>query len=449
MRRNRLNYREFAVPQDFDIHGFRNAAPYINAHRGCVFVITFGGEAIAADTFPGLIHDIALLHSMGVKLVLVHGARPQIEQRLRARRAEPKLHQGLRVTDKDALAAVVETVGCLRAEIEARLSMGLFNTPMSGMRINVVSGNFVVARPLGVRDGIDYEHTGEVRKIDTSEIRQQLELGNIVLLSPLGYSPTGEMFNISADDVATTTASALQADKLVFLTEGDGLRDSKRKKIRQLNVSSAKEMLEGRRKLKDTHRAWLESAVNASLSNVGRVHLLDRELDGALPREFFTRDGVGTLITAQDYEGARTASVDDVGGIMALIAPLEERGVLVRRSREQLELEINHFQVVERDGTIIACAALFPFVEDELGELACLATHPEYRNSGRANRLLDRLETVARAEGLSRLFVLTTQTAHWFIERGFTRGELKDLPMKRRELYNYQRNSKVFFKTLE
>jgi amino-acid N-acetyltransferase len=433
---------------NFDINGFRNAAPYINAHRDHTFVIVFGGEAIHAVSFPNLVHDIALLYSLGVKLVLVHGARPQIETRLKRIDSNMRYHEGLRVTDEHALAAVKEAVGCVRIEIEALLSMGLVNTPMSGMKLRVCSGNFVIARPLGVRNGVDYQHTGKVRKIDAEAINGQLAQGNIVIMSPLGYSPTGEAFNLSASDVATAASIALPARKLIYLTENTGPRDKRDRPLRQLTVTQAQTLLSDNKGLETELQQCMGSAVTACLNGVDRAHLIERRIDGALFKEIYTRDGIGTLITAQSYEDLREASIDDAGGILELIAPLERSGVLVRRSREQLELEIRHFGVIERDGMIIACAALYPFATEGVGELACLVVHSDYRNSSRGASLLKQLEDRARSMGLKQLFVLTTQTAHWFREQGFVEGDIAKLPVKRRRLYNYQRKSKIFFKSL-
>ena len=432
----------------FDTEGFRRAAPYINAHRGRSFVLAFGGEAVADERFSSLIHDIALLHALGVRLVLVHGARPQIEARLPPATGGARFHDGRRVTDDAALAAVKEAVGCVRVEIEARLSMGLVNTPMSGMQLRVSSGNYVTARPLGVREGIDFRHTGEVRKIDAQAIAHQLDLGHIVLLSALGYSPTGEAFNVSALEVATATAAALKADKLILLGEGTPQAGAGRLP-RQMSLDEAQALAQGDGRLDPPLRRHIQAATQACRAGVSRVHLLERRDEDALLRELFTRDGAGTLISAETYEGLREAGIDDVGGILALIAPLERSGVLVPRSREQLELEIGRFQVIERDGMIIACAALYPFPAEAVGELACLAVHPDYRNGGRGDTLLRQMEARARALGLRRLFVLTTHTAHWFVERGFVQGDLAALPVRRRDLYNYQRNAKIFVKDLE
>jgi amino-acid N-acetyltransferase len=430
------------------VNWFRQASPYINAFRGRVFVITFGGECVADPAFAGLIHDIALLNSLGVQLVLVHGARPQIEDRLRERGAEIRYVNGLRLTDATALTCVKEAAGTVRVEIEALLSMGLANSPMAGARIQVASGNFVTARPLGIRDGVDYCHTGEVRRIDTDSIRQRLADGNVVVLSPLGYSPTGEVFNLTAGEVATATAGALKADKLIHLVEAPGLADARKRLLRQLTPAEAEQRLSRPDGLHDEIRLALQSAVSACVGGVRRAHILDRRIDGALLLELFTRDGIGTMVTAELYEGTRRAVIDDIGGLLELIKPLEEAGVLVPRSRELLEIEVDRFSVVERDGTIIACAGLYPFPKKRAAEIACFAIHPEYQGMGYGSALLQRLETEAELLEINRLFVLTTRTSHWFRERGFRPGTVQELPVARRRLYNFQRNSKVYIKDL-
>ncbi len=435
-------------PHNQFISDFRHAAPYIHAHRGATFVLAFGGEAVAAERFPDLVHDIALLHSLGIRLVLVHGARPQIEHRLKMADARIEYANGLRITDDAALVCVKDAAGSVRVEVEALLSMGLANTPMSGAHIRVTSGNFVTARPLGVRDGVDYCHTGEVRRIDSEAIREQLTQRRIVLLSPIGYSPTGEVFNVGAGEIATQTAAALTADKLIFITEGKRPRNSRKQLISKLDINEANALLSGRRRLDDDVRRFLDYAVQACQRNVRRVHILDRADNGALLLELFTRDGHGTLVTADVYEGLREAGIEDVGGILELIKPLENEGVLVRRSRERLEMEIDHFVIIERDGTIIGCAALYPCDQHDFAELACVAIHPDYRNSGRGDTLLQYVENRAIRNGVRKLVVLTTRTAHWFRERGFQPGERNDLPGRKKSLYNYQRNAKVFFKLL-
>ncbi|MCG7935471.1 MAG: amino-acid N-acetyltransferase [Candidatus Thiodiazotropha taylori] len=434
--------------QDMFVDWFRGSSPYIHAHRGRTFVITFGGEAVTDAGFANLIHDIALLHGLGIRLVLVHGARPQIEERLQTRGVETQFVNGLRITDDPALTCVKEAAGAARVEIEALLSMGLANSPMAGVRIRAASGNFVTAKPLGVKEGIDYGHTGVVRRVDAAGIEQRLESGAIAIVPPLGYSPTGEVFNLSYADVAASVATALGADKLIALVEAKGVTDSRKRLITSLSPREVDKLLSNRKTLSEDLKQNLKAAVSACRSGVKRCHLIDRQLDGGLLKELFTRDGIGTLISAEPYEETRTARIDDVVGLLGLIEPLEEKGILVRRSRELIETEIDRFTLMERDGMVVACAALYPYQQESMAELACVVVHPEYRGSDRGERLLAYMEAVAAKQGIHKLFILTTQSAQWFKERGFAPGSLKDLPMLKRKLYNYQRKSKVFIKTI-
>lgn len=434
----------------------RGCAPYIHAHHGRVCVIGFGGEAAQRDDFDRLMYDVALLHSLGVKLVLVPGARPQIDARLAARGITPQFVGGARVTDRAALECVKDAAGALRFEIEARLSTSLASTPMGGAHIQAVGGNWITAKPVGVRAGVDHQFTGEVRRVDVASIRQVLEQDRIALVSPVGYSPTGEIFNIRAEDVATAVAAAIGAEKLIFVTPvrpdrwrsaqglGTAMGDAG-----QLPLTRAQDLLNESSTLNALEQLYLRCALTALRGGVARVHLLPQDRDGALLRELYTRDGVGVMVHSDaDYEATRDATIDDVGGIMALIKPLERDGTLVPRSREQLELDIQHFRVMVRDGMVIACCALFAFADSGMGELACVAVHPDYQRAGRAAALLKRVETEARALGLSQLFTLTTHTPHWFVEHGFTRADIARLPMQRQQLYNYQRNSMVLVKPL-
>jgi amino-acid N-acetyltransferase len=430
------------------VRSFRNAAGYINAFRRRTFVIAFGGEMLTDKQFAPLVHDIALLNSLGIKLVLVHGARPQIESRLKDRNLASQYDHDLRITDDNALVIVKEASSSVRADIEALLSIGLTNSPVSGSRISVVSGNFVIAQPYGVRDGIDYMHTGEVRKIESKGIHQALENNSIVLLSPIGYSSTGEIFNLSVEDVATAAAIELKADKLIYLVDAKGITNKNKSLIRELTLDDAKDVFNTNKKLTAPIQRCLASAIKACQNNIQRTHILDRHIEGALLLELFTRDGCGTLITSESFEDIRPAVIDDIAGLIELITPLEKEDILVRRSREKLEMEINHFTVVERDGMIIACAALYPYLEDNVAELACLAVHPDYQGHNRGDQLLKYIERKTKNLGIKQIFVLTTRTAHWFIERGYVASDIKKLPVQRKSLYNYQRQSKMFAKTI-
>lgn len=430
------------------VNWFRNSSPYINAHRGRTFVVLLGGEVLDTPRLPTLVHDLALLNALGVKLVLVHGARPQISQRLEAAGLESRFEHHTRITDSNALEAVMAAVGALRLKLEGLFSMGLANSPMHNAAIQLISGNFVIAKPVGVRNGFDYQHTGEVRRIEVDAIRQQMDAGNVVLLSPLGCSPTGELFNLNAEDVASTAAIALGADKMIVLGDGIRIEDSEQRLLRELSPQEAGRLLGEERFTDSAVERQLTAAYHAASNGVARAHLLDASEDGALLKELFTRDGCGTMVTRETYETLRGARIDDVGGILELLEPLEQNGILVRRSRELLENEIQRFVIIERDGMVIACAALYPFVADHTGELACVAVHPHYRNSERGLQMLRYLERRAREQGLKTLFVLTTHTAHWFREQGFDPAGVEALPEQRQQLYNWQRNSKVFVKRL-
>ena len=436
---------------------FRQSTPYINAYRGEVFVILLPGEAISHDNFWNIAHDITLLNSLGVKLVLCFGARSQIDAALELAGMATQtrdiisheVHNNIRVTDIPTLDIIKQVVGKLRIDIEAAFSMGLINSPMHGADLTLASGNFTVARPFGIHNGVDFGLTGEVRKVEVDAIRKQFDNGNMVLMSSLGFSPTGEVFNLTVEDVACSTAIALKADKLLIYGNEAGILDQDGERISKLSAEEALALIKQKIAQSgiDDQLRNLELGVKACSATVKRSQVISYEDDGALLIELFTRDGIGTLITQELYEQLRPATIKDVGGILELIEPLEQQGVLVHRSRERLEAEIEQFSVITRDGMIIACAALYP-QDSNSAELACLATHPDYRNHNRGQLLLEHVEKSARKLGLNRLFVLTTKSPHWFVERGFVASAVEALPDKKKSLYNYQRNSKIFVKPL-
>jgi amino-acid N-acetyltransferase len=427
---------------------FRDSSPYIHAHRNKTFVIFFGGEAVLADDFDHHVHDFALLNSLGIRLVLVHGIRPQIDQRLSKLNVPARFHNNLRITDDVALQCVKEAAGLVRVEIEALLSMGLANSPMAGAKIKVASGNFVVAKPIGVIDGIDYCHTGEVRRIDSAAIHQQLDQDNVVLISPVGYSPSGEIFNLSAEQVATAVSIALKAEKLVLLTEQSCCNPDNGEQVQQMTTDEANAFLQQYPDISTSVSLSLKAAMQSCQSGIDRVHLINRSIDGALLLELFSRDGIGTLISSTAFEELRPATLNDIVGILELIKPLEQQGKLAKRSREKIEMEIADYIVIERDGLIIGCTALHPSEQAGFGAIACLAVHPDYQGSRRGNRMLEYVYRRAAELKLKKLFVLSTQTMHWFIERGFLSSDITDLPDQLKALYNPQRNSKVLCKEI-
>jgi amino-acid N-acetyltransferase len=427
---------------------FRSVAPYINAFRGKTFVIAFGGEVVADGKFVELTHDFNLLAALGIRLVLVHGARPQIEQHLAKNNLGDAYYQGIRMTDAETMQCVKEAVGRVRVEIEALLSMGLANSPMANADIRVAGGNFITAQPIGVINGMDLMHTGSVRKVDVAAMNDRMDFGEVVLLSPLGYSPTGEVFNVTLEDIATATAIALDADKLVFLMDTDGVQDKKGKLLKELTITGAQAVLSGKRKLPDDVGLFLPCAIRACEAGVARTHLISRHTDGAVLQELFSDEGIGTMVVESTLNTLRAATIEDVGGILHLLRPLEAAGILVRRNRELLEREIARFVVLEHDHRIVGCAALYPFPDETAAELACLAVDAQCRDRGYGQAILDHMIGTAQTQGLKKLFVLTTRTAHWFIERGFNEADVSALPAQKKSLYNYQRKSKVFVRKI-
>ncbi|EFM4895740.1 TPA: amino-acid N-acetyltransferase [Escherichia coli] len=433
------------------VEGFRHSVPYINTHRGKTFVIMLGGEAIEHENFSSIVNDIGLLHSLGIRLVVVYGARPQIDANLAAHHHEPLYHKNIRVTDAKTLELVKQAAGTLQLDITARLSMSLNNTPLQGAHINVVSGNFIIAQPLGVDDGVDYCHSGRIRRIDEDAIHRQLDSGAIVLMGPVAVSVTGESFNLTSEEIATQLAIKLKAEKMIGFCSSQGVTNDDGDIVSELFPNEAQTRVEAQEEKGDYNSGtvrFLRGAVKACRSGVRRCHFISYQEDGALLQELFSRDGIGTQIVMESAEQIRRATINDIGGILELIRPLEQQGILVRRSREQLEMEIDKFTIIQRDNTTIACAALYPFPEEKIGEMACVAVHPDYRSSSRGEVLLERIAAQAKQSGLSKLFVLTTRSIHWFQERGFTPVDIDLLPESKKQLYNYQRKSKVLMADL-
>ena len=436
---------------------FRSVAPYIHLHRGKTFVVGIPGEAIAAGKLPHIAQDLALIQSMGVKVVLVYGFRPQVTEQLKAKGQEPRYSHGMRITDEVALDSAQEAAGQLRYEIEAAFSQGLPNTPMAGSTVRVISGNFITARPVGVVDGIDFRHSGLVRKVDVAGITRTLDFGAMVLLSPFGFSPTGEAFNLTMEEVATSVAIALQADKLIFLAEIPGIRvrplepESDANPIdTELPLAQAEQLiadLPNPQQPTDT-AFYLQHCAKACKAGVERSHIIPFATDGSLLLEVYVHDGIGTMVVDEKLESLREAAADDVGGILQLIEPFEQDGTLVKRDRTEIERDIANYTIVEHDGVIFACAALYPFPESKTGEMAALTVSPQTQGQGDGEKVLKRVEQRARSMGLDSIFVLTTRTMHWFLKRGFVQADPDWLPEARKRKYNWDRKSLVLVKKL-
>jgi amino-acid N-acetyltransferase len=285
-------------------------------------------------------------------------------------------------------------------------------------------------------------------------MRKLIDIGALVLLSPFGFSPTGEAFNLQMEEVATATAIALQADKLLFMTEIPGIaeeRDNPDSPIdTELALADARRLLS---QLPPPTRPtdlgfYLQHCVKACAAGVERSHILPFAVDGAILQEVFTHDGIGTMVVDEKLESLHEASPDDVGGIIQLIEPFERDGTLVRRERTEIERDIANYTVIEHDGIIFGCAALYPYPEARTGEMAALTISPQVQGQGDGERILKRIEQRARAQGLDSIFVLTTRTMHWFIKRGFAQVDPDWLPEARKRKYNWDRRSQVLVKKL-
>jgi amino-acid N-acetyltransferase len=433
---------------------FRTVAPHIHAYHGKTFVVAIVGELIAAGKLASFAQDLAILQAMGIKIVLVHGFRPQVTEQLRSKGHAARHSHGMRITDPIALDSAQEAAGQLRFEIEAAFSQGLPNTPMANAIVRVVSGNFLTAQPVGIVDGVDFMHSGVVRKVDAAAIRRAIDIGAMLLLSPFGFSPTGEAFNLTMEDVATSTAIALQADKLLFVTEIAGIHedpaDPQSPIDTELALADAEKLLASLPPpLLPTDTAfYLRHCVRACRGGVERSHILPFAIDGALLMEVFTHDGIGTMVVDEKLESLRQASADDIGGVLQLIEPFERDGTLVKRDRTEIERDIGDYTVIEHDGVIFGCAALYPYPESKTAEMAAFTVSPQVQGQGDGERILKRVEQRARAMGLESIFVLTTRTMHWFLKRGFVQVDADWLPEARKRKYNWDRRSQVFVKKL-
>ena len=436
---------------------FRSVAPYIHKFRNQTFVVGIAGEAIAAGKLHYLAQDLAMIQSMGVKIVLVHGFRPQVNEQLKAKGHAARYSHGMRITDEVALDCAQEAAGQLRYEIEAAFSQGLPNTPMAGSTVRVISGNFITARPVGIVDGVDFQHSGLVRKVDTAGIMRTLDFGALVLMSPFGFSPTGEAFNLTMEDLATSVAVALQADKLIFLTEIPGIRIDPAQPASDDNpIDTELPLAAAEKLLRDSPNPtqpsdtafYLQHCVKACKAGVERSHILPFAVDGALLLEIYVHDGIGTMVVDEKLESLREATGDDVGGILQLIEPIEQDGTLVKRSRTEIERDAGQYTIIEHDGVIFACAALYPYPEAKTAEMAALTVSPAVQGQGDGERVLKRIEQRAKAAGLESIFVLTTRAMHWFLKRGFVQAEPEWLPEARKRKYNWDRKSQVLVKKL-
>jgi len=425
----------------------REVSPYFQNHRGKTFVVYLTTEVIHDEIPSSIISDLVILAHVGVRLIVVFDASEQIATRLAEKGIRQREVVGFTVSDQATIATVTEVVGTMRLEIESAFSLKSSGGPFAGAANKIASGNFVIAKPAGIINGVDLAFTGRVRSIDEAAIAARLDAGEIVLLAPVGYSPTGDIFNLRSQELAIAVAVKSSSSKLILLGTEEGIHAGNGDLIRQLTLHEAQE-LRANRGTQPAESELLDIGIEACGAGIDRVHIVGRDVDGAILRELFTRDGVGSMISSAPFDRLRGATLDDVGGILELVRPLEAKGVLVFRSRQTIETEIARFIVIIREDTVVACGSFHPYPPQMAGEIACIAVHPDYRGGQFGDMLLRELQKRAKKAGIETVFVLTTQASQWFGERGFEVSSLDALPVERLQLYNYQRNSMVLVKNI-
>ena len=407
--------------------------------------------------FPYLVKDLALLAKTGFKVVIVPGAKEFIDSILGGQEitAEWTGRDDFSEPSRITGAAAMPFVEMAAFHVATR-----YMTFLSGSRVEAIIGNFVRARGLGVQNGVDMGHTGTVDKIFTDSISKALNLGMIPILPCIGWSPSGKPYNVPSGEIALAAATALGASKFFIISAHEGLRGgvdalpenietrpdgslvrltpAEAQAVLEVNARKADNDLGLQKKLRD-----LRIALLASRAGVDRAHIIDGREEGAVLKELFSNLGVGTMLYADEYESIRAFHSRDLPDILRLMEPLMQQGILVRRGGEQIQEKKDDYAVFDIDGSVRACGALYDWGEGQ-GEIAAIATDPQYGQAGLGRRMVGYLIEKARKKNMSRVFVLTTHTQDWFEALGFREASVESLPERKRKLYNQQRKSKVF-----
>ena len=448
--------KQTAGTRSIFVQSLRESAPYVRCHSGRLFVVHIDESLLDRDSLRSVCGDLLLLHQLQVRLVVVFGVRSRVDRMLREKGMEPEYSGSLRVTDRDTLEYVRTAAAGVRDDMESMLSTVALHAdtpprfPGSGngrAMARVTGGNFIVARPAGVISGRDLQYTGHVRGVDVVGIHAVTGSNSILLLPPLGYGHTGELFNLDSSSLASRVAVAVDADKLVFLLRGR-LCDSNGQALNELQLPQARQLLQ-QGVSPDAMQKRLELAIEACAAGVPRAHFVDQGQDGALLLEMYSRDGSGTLISSSSFDEIRSARLDDLAGILQLIEPLSSEGVLIPRPRQRLEESLVDFTVLVRDGLVVACAALRHYPGEELAEISCLAVHPGYRGTGKGITLHNHLLRQAQQNGSKKLLVMTTQALHWFYDLGYSDADDKVLPASRRGEASTRRGSRILLRNIE
>ena len=433
------------------VQNFRLSAKYINQFNQNIFVIALSGYVFNESQFEKIAQDINLLHSLNIKVILVYGARPQVESILIKNKIPVRLVKNMRVTSNAALKHVIEVNGAIRIKIEATLST--IKSMSEGMHLS--SGNFLTAMPVGIVDGIDMESTGKIRGVDVEAIKNKLNHHEIVIVSPIGYSPIGQIFNLSYEQTAANIAAAINADKLIYYVDANGILNERGELIPELTSEKAHKLIshieekpssESAQNLSYDDFNILKSSLFAIENKIKKVHLINRHIDGSLIEELFTEKGSGTILTELALENFRKATEGDIKDIYRILFPLEKRKILIERDLTQIKEMINQFYVLEHDKKFIGCVSLNSFKESL--ELASFSIEPKYQKLGFGKKLLKFCELEAKKLKYDEIFILTTQSEHWFAENEFKEKSKELMPTFKKETYQSERNSKYLTKKL-
>ena len=419
----------------------RGMLQYVPRFREKVFVVAIDGAVITNETFGNILLDIAVLRSLNIRVVIVHGASAMIRHLAEAQGVKPSDLDGAGVTDEPTLKLALTASNRLTHEILEGLSAN---------DLRAVSSNAIIAHPMGILQGVDHLFTGKVERVDVDFFQNLLSQGIIPVIPPLGFDGDGKTYRVNSDHMAVAVAEALKAIKLLYITTAEGLYH-KGELIRQMLASDLEQILAQKKPdlPADLHSKAVH-AVAACRAGIPRVHIINGLVDEGLLAEVFSNEGIGTLVYANEYQQVRRAMKKDVRAIMQLTKNAVAAEELVKRTRAVIEKQLNDYYIFETDKNPVACVALHVYPEQRKGELACLYVNASHENQGIGRKLLQFVETKAHEMGLTELFALSTQAFTYFSSKGgFVEGTPDDLPPGRREKYDQSgRNSKVLKKTL-
>ncbi len=398
-----------------------DAGQYFHIYSGSTFVVLL--DQISKDQIVTVAKDIALLSALNIKIILIAPSQP--------------ITKPFIIKTEDELEQLLTNTQVIQRKIEVLLNQAFHQYQISSA---IISSSAVTTKPYGIHNGIDYGFFGKPRSIKKDLLNHLLDSASCLIIPTFGFAPTGETFIMDGLEMAEQVASALQCQKLMILTSAEAIP-------REMNANQAK-IFSQNSELPLTSRLLIKRCLPAIENGVDRVHILDSKIEGALILELLTRDGIGSMITNEPYDEIKQAELSNIQPLKALMQPLEDDGILKQRSIQELEKDIHNYYLMFRDNSLIGAVAYYPYPEEKTAELASLIVHPDYRKGKKANLLMQFIEQKAIADGFNSIFLLTTQTAHWFMGNGYKEASKQDLPKAKLELYDHSRNSKVFFKYL-